>query len=237
MIRIGTLESTYYAAVLANRVGSFRDIAGSRTITAVRSQVAESRAHRSVTGLLMCAVILRYAGVPEPALEEEAADLARGWLGRGIQRGDVVAARVITQLQQLGQDAPPARATLFPVRNAEDRYLAWKLLGITSHLENGTAVRRALAEQVTGLDAALAVPDDLMVKEVAAGIAAAGSQAQHDRLVATVGNWPQTVWLRRVPGALPAAAGGDPMHAGGHHAGGGRHRRGPAVQGPGLHAV
>ncbi|MGW0579065.1 hypothetical protein ACWD25_24545 [Streptomyces sp. NPDC002920] len=190
VVRLGTLENTYYAAVLAERVGSFRQISGPRTVAAVRDQIPQARAHHSVAGLLMCAIILRYAGSADEALEDEAADLAVSWLEGGVDRDNVVIAdQVVRQLHELGRDAPRIRAEEFPVRTAEDRYLAWTLLGMSDHLANGAALRKALAQQTADIEAAFDEPDSLMIKEVAAGLSAAGTQAERERLAAGLSEW------------------------------------------------
>jgi len=194
VVRLGTLENTYYAAVLAEHAGSFRQIAGHGTIAAVRDQIPQERAHHNIRGLLMCAIILKYAGSSDKALEDEAARLADSRLEKGVDRESVVVAGdILRELQELGRDIPPPKAELYPVRTAEDRYLAWTLLGMSRHLENGAAVRKALAQQTAELEEAFAEPGGLMSKEVAAGLSAAGTKDERHRLAAAVKGWSSSV--------------------------------------------
>jgi hypothetical protein len=194
VVRLGTLEQTYAVAVLAERVGTFRQISDSRTIAAVRDQVLQARAHRSPTGLLMCAVVLRYAGAADTALESEAVALALSRLGGTVNREKVVLAhQIISQLRELGRDVPPLTAELFTVRGAEERYLAWTLLGMSDHLKNGPAVRQALASEATELEKAFAEPEGLMAKEVAAGLSAADNTVGRGSLLRALGDWPSSV--------------------------------------------
>jgi len=177
VMRLGTLENTYYAAELTHRAGqSVRDIAGQNTLDAIRQVAGKARAHGSVTDLLMCAAVLRWSGRPDAALEKEGLLLATARLRGGVTRRDAVfAARTVALLDRLGLPVPPVRAVPFPVRDDEDRFLAWMLLGLSVRLINSEEVRQQLAAAPgAGMDAALAAPDALMVKEVAAAWSAGG---------------------------------------------------------------
>src|SRR6266536_562543 len=192
--RLGTLENTYFTAVLADSVDAFDDIAPKRTVDAVRRLVPEVRAKSNVTDLLMCAVVLKYAGARDGALEAEAADAAARWLAAGVRRDTVVpTARVVTLLQQLGRPVPRLTATTFPVATAEDRFLGWTLLGLAAHLDNAAEVRQRLADVAAGVGPALASPDQLMVQEVAAAMAVPGSGVDRNALPDKLTGWADAV--------------------------------------------
>lgn len=194
VVRLGTLESTYYVAVLAETVDAFDDISGKRTLTAVQDLLPRLRAATLVTDLLMAAVVLRYADKPDEALEAEAVGAARRWLAGGITRDNVVmAARTIMLLQQLGRDVPRTHAAVFPVAGAEDRYLAWTLLGIAHHLDNGDAVRDQMTDAAAQTETALNNPDPLLVKEASAAVTAAGADLDRNDPPQPLTQWAQAL--------------------------------------------
>jgi hypothetical protein len=192
--RLGTLESTYQVAVLAETVDAFADLTSDRVLRAVRDLVPRLRARSALVDLLMAAVVLHYADQPDPALESEAAEAAERWLGSGITRENVImASRITLLLQQLGRRVPTTHASVFAPTGAESRYLAWSLLGIAHYLDNGDEVRRELAAAVSEIDSALSDPDLLMVNEVTAAMSVAGSQLDRNDLPPALTRWAREI--------------------------------------------
>ncbi|MEW2431954.1 hypothetical protein AB0877_28420 [Micromonospora sp. NPDC047644] len=193
-VRLGTLENTYFAAVLAESVDAADELFSQDTIRAVKEQIPEFRSRGNGLDLLMCAVILRYSGQADRALEDEAASLAVQKLGGKVDRSSVVvAARVMTLLQQIGRQAPRVTASLFPVKDAEDRYLSWTMLSLAPHLNNPEAVREHFKAQMTEAGQALASPDQLMAKEVIAALVVSGTSVNRDALPPPLEQWARGV--------------------------------------------
>lgn len=185
-----SLTSTYYAAVIANTVDAAPWLLKEPTLSAVRELVPLAREKGAISDLLMSAVVLRYAGEPDAALEKEAGDLAREWLAGGVSRGNVVpAAQVFSLLQQLGQQFDQVAGSSFPIRDLEDRYLAWTMLSISHHLSNGEQVQRELATATREVMTVLRAPDALPVREVTLAMRVPGSGLDRNDLPAPLMAW------------------------------------------------
>ncbi|MBU2664491.1 hypothetical protein KOI35_13390 [Actinoplanes bogorensis] len=169
--RMGTLENTYDAALLAGSVDAFGDIAGRPTTDAVRALLPRLRANRSISDLLMAAVVLRGLDARDQALEREATGLARDFLARPLTRATLLpAAQLVLLLQQVGSEVPKFRGVTFPVGSREDRYLAWTMLGLGPFLSNSGEIRRAFADPLAQIGPSLDRPGDLTTMEVAAAM-------------------------------------------------------------------
>lgn len=195
----GTLASTYLVAVLADMFDAAPQLLDDAVSAEVRRLIPQSRTAGGPTDLLMCAVVLRYAGSPDADLEAEAASLAGEWLSRGVGRDRIEqAAQVTTLLQQIGHAVPGFRADPFPVRSREDRYLAWRLMGIANFVTNAEELRSAFSPVIGEIRSVLASPDDLLVSEVSAALRVPGSGVDRNALPAELDEWADE--LRGCPG-------------------------------------
>ncbi|MFG2109424.1 hypothetical protein [Micromonospora chersina] len=199
IVRLGTLENTYYVAVLANKAAAFGDIVPAATLDAVRALIPQMKAKSSLTDMLMAAVILRYGGRADVSLEREAENASVAWLSKGLGRQNVVQGdRVISLMRELGMEVPPVRGTAFPVAGAEDRYLAWTMLGISNFLQNRGEVEASFPSLPSLVEPALRKPDGLLVKEVASAMQVPGNGVKADALPDSLSTWSRSI--RGCPG-------------------------------------
>lgn len=190
VVRLGTLENTYYVALIADTFDAGAELLTADTLAAVRTTLPRARRNHSISDLLMSAVILRFAGSPDASLETEAGDLARDWLANGVKRENVLrAALVMTLLQQLGQAFEQPAATVFSVHDREDRYLAWTMLSIAHHLANGEHVNKSLAGARRQVVTALNEPYELTVREVTTAMQVPGTGVDRNQLPPALTAW------------------------------------------------
>ncbi len=199
IVRLGTLENTYYVAVLAKKAGAVGDMLPTATIDAVRALIPQIKAKNSLTDMLMAAVILRYGGRADRNLEREAESSSVAWLSKGLTRQNVSQGdRVISLMNELGMTVPPVRGTAFPVVGEEDRYLAWTMLGISKFLQNRPEVEASFPSLPSLVGPALRKPDGLLVKEVAIAMQVPGNGVEPDAPPDSLSTWSRSI--RGCPG-------------------------------------
>ncbi|MDV6011436.1 hypothetical protein [Haloechinothrix sp. LS1_15] len=193
----GTLRTTYLVAWLASYAQAAEEILGPETREAVREEINEARRRGADLDVAYGATTLLQVDDVDDELRAEASATLRRKLEGPLFREQLDSVwMLVNMLQQLGGEVPQLHVPEpFPVRDDEDRYQAWTLLGLRPFVaqekqERITEYYRDLLDDTP--DLLRAGYEELTLRELLAGVAAiAGDlpQSEYNALLDDAYTW------------------------------------------------